>query len=367
MRRSRFVGGEFVFFRRALITGALFVIIIAGISMAIARRERRANMDAFVKNLQEGQTFLKNDDARAIKKLEEATTRAGSEEQRAAAEVALGVAYISQKDLESVEKGVLILKKAAAEEAYSPYYRAGALMYIAGIYPSSLNAEFAKSYIFSGDPQWSSFLQGGDMDAAVRRAYEQANAMFPTARASYNIALWYGRKLLEDGISPSQALLKEQREIYTDLFRVNVKEGDNLLEVILRKGTLDNDPKERAFLFQLRGMAHGAAYELSKAPQAKDLAETSFRLALAASNEDPALAETENTLGVRLFIQYQYAIFLSRLEKAEMERQHGKVQELLASITEAQNKNVLFFSYLKNLNGTSGDTRAVEKERARAL
>ena len=240
-------------------------------------------------------------------------------------------------------------------------------MYIAGIYPSSLNAEFAKSYIFSGDPQWSSFLQGGDMDAAVRRAYEQANAMFPTARASYNIALWYGRKLLEDGISPSQALLKEQREIYADLFRVNVKEGDNLLEVILRKGTLDNDPKERAFLFQLRGMAHGAEYELSKAPQAKDLAETSFRLALAASNEDPALAETENTLGVRLFIQYQYAIFLSRLEKAEMERQHGKVQELLASITEAQNKNVLFFSYLKNLNGTSGDTRAVEKERARAL
>lgn len=342
-------------FKKIFTIGALFVMA-TGIFAAL-RREHQVNRDAFVKSFQESQDLLKSDSAEAIEKLEQTIMFSSSPEEAALAKVSLGVAHISGKDFESLKKGITVLKEVAAGELYPPYYRAGAATHIAGIYPSLLDGEFAQSHIFSGDPRWGSFIKDGDIDEAVRRAYEWANTLFPTARAHYNIALWYGRKLLEADAPP----------VYADLFKTNLKRGDNLLEIILSRGTLRKDAKELAFLFQLRGVSHALYYELYKTPSSKNVAETSFKLALATLDEDSAVSRAESARGMRLFIHYYYAIFLSRLGGGGDDSRGREIRELLRPIVKEQNKSFPFFSYLKNLGALSSDTHTIQRENALLL
>jgi len=356
---------RFTPFKRALTVGALFVITIG--AFVAVRHERQAKRDAFVKSFQESQTLLKSDNPEALKKLEQTIMFSASPEEVAAAKVSMGVGYISGKDFEGLKKGIIILKEAAANEAYPPYYRAGAITYAAGIYPSSLDAAFAKRYIFSGDSPWGSFIKDGGMDVAVRLAYEWANSIFPTARASYNIALWYGNKLLEDSTPASQALSSEQRAVYANLFKTSLREGNSLLEVIVSRGTLSRDAKELAFLFQLRGVSHALDYELHKTFNSKNVAETSFKLALATLDEDPAISQAESTRGLRLFIDYYYAAFLAHLTVEQVEDRKTDARRLLGLILDEPNRNFPFFSYLKNLGAMPLEENSTAKENAKTL
>ena len=138
---------------------------------------------SFRPHLDKGSEFLKFKDKRAVSEFELALKGAQNNNQKAIAQINLGVAY-TEID-ENPERGLKLLKDISLNESLLPYYRAIAINHILQYYTVNLDIESGKRLIFSG-PVWSTFWEEGFPpyyvnELAVRKAYEWSANIFSTS------------------------------------------------------------------------------------------------------------------------------------------------------------------------------------------
>ena len=349
-----------------LIVVAIYIFWLFQKYQSQKEQERK---ESFNQSLDASLSLLKSDSPDAISELEKTVNLSASEDERAASKVLLGAGYLFKKDIENLKKGIMILKEVADDESYPPRYRTKAIMYIAGVYSFTLDAEFAKSYIFSGGEPWESFLKNGDGDVniAVRGAYEWANSINPTALASYGISFWYADQLLEARLNASPIVLtKEQKESYVDLLEANLKLGDEAIATIIVYGTMIDDPLGFAHINQFRGIAYDKYTLLNNTASGKDSAETAFKIALETLNS-PDMDSSASARSVILFINYHYAVFLGHLTSGKLEDRADDIKAIMDIIMQDAKTDSSFVFYFQNLGRTSSDVKRITKEGARML
>ncbi|MFH1990605.1 MAG: hypothetical protein ABIJ19_02000 [Patescibacteria group bacterium] len=115
----------------------------------------------------------------------------------------LRIAYAdSLNEIDPVE-GTLVLKELAADLRYPNDVRYTAVNYIVNDYEIAPDYEFAKKYIFTGEP-YKNFLQDNDVELAIRRLNEWSDEILPNVIANYRIAKWYASQIYQNpSLSPS--------------------------------------------------------------------------------------------------------------------------------------------------------------------
>lgn len=111
--------------------------------------------------------------------------------------VYLKIAYAdSLSEIDPLE-GLLVLKEVAVDSQYPNHMRSKAINFIVNDYELAPDYEFAKKYIFTGEP-YKNFLQGDDIELAIRRLNEWSDELFPNVIANYRIAKWYASQIYQN-------------------------------------------------------------------------------------------------------------------------------------------------------------------------
>ncbi len=95
-----------------------------------------------------------------------------------------------------------ILKELAVDSQYPNDVRYMAINYIVNDYELAPDYEYAKKYIFTGEP-YKSFLQEDDIELAIRRLNEWSDEILPNVIANYRIAKWYASQIYQNPSLPS--------------------------------------------------------------------------------------------------------------------------------------------------------------------
>lgn len=251
-------------------------------------------------------------------------------------------------------KAVEIYKRIAANEAYgASAYRGGSVVAILSIYEDTYDQEFAESVIFKGDP-WASFLQEGDIDKAIRLAYEWSESLGPvdpTATAQYQIARWYGEQLLTHKLSKGGTLSEATENEYRDKFRFYLHNGDRILPMVLIGTKVEEWRK--ATLIGLKGKIYALAYFIDAKDDDKKIAEDSFKQSfvyLSSALENYA----ERYKGFLLPLHFDYATFLAYVTIYDKMNRQKDVENELISLIQEKNRELNTFKQIRNI-GTFGE------------
>lgn len=330
-----------------LLLGVLagLLVVALGVSAFIIFSQYSSNRaeQAFSKEFDNANMLRTKDDPASILHLQKLVSNAPDAKSEGAAKINLAIAYL----LTDREKAVDLFKEISLDERYSSYTRAGSIIYALGTYTSTQDEEFAKKYLFANNERWHSFVQGTDMDEAVKKAAQWANSLYPTARASYLIALSYGKKLAADPLNPS--LSPKEKENHLETFLGSLEQGDKLMALIIQQGTLRYDIREQASLEQFRGILKDIEHMLTNSKEAKEDAEQAFTRTIGLLN-DSQIVSLENTKVALSFANYYYAVFLARLTAQKIEDRSNEVKTLVANIVQDNKTNQVLFAFLKNIN-----------------
>ncbi len=114
----------------------------------------------------------------------------------------LKIAYADAlSEIDPVE-GHMILKELAADSRYPNDVRYRAINFIINDYEMAPDYEYAKKYIFTEEP-CKNFLQGDDIELAMRCLNEWSDELFPNVIANYRIAKWHASQIYMDPSLPS--------------------------------------------------------------------------------------------------------------------------------------------------------------------
>jgi hypothetical protein len=309
--------------------------------------------------LWDGVMRLEQDDPQAADLLLQAL-RVGAPDpaRQAVAEVQLGIAQLWTDPVNATS----ILKRVSANERYPAHFRAGAILFALASYRHTGDQQFARTHLFSGEGQWRALLADGDLDGAVRRAYEWASSLSPTAEASYQLALWHGTRLLEHEADPGRRVRSEEQAADERLMRSHAEEGERLLARAVERGTLHASYVQEALVYQLRGMVYDIRHQLERSPELKRVAEESFESALQRL-ASPRIASLDSGKRISSYVRYHYAVMLARLTEERLEDRRQDVRALLSPLLEDTDRGAPFFAYLRNVAAGQDHEQQVARRR----
>lgn len=348
--------------KKILYGGAVLVIAVSALLVFAFTKERR-KIERYSEAFEAGREYIREANIQAVEKLKQAEESAPTPEDKARAGFNLGLAQhvVANDPVQAVET----YKKVITNKSYGGYYRAGSLIRMLKNYQTTFDRNFAKTYIFTGEEPWTSFIKDGDVEKAVRLAYEWSNELFPTATANYFISLWYGEQLLRDKLNKKTVLTPTESEQYRRLLNDHLDTADQLIDRAI--GNTVIELWEKALLFAPRGRAHAVAYYVSGKEEEKKDAEESFKGALQFLNAIPENYAAQYKEGSTLvFIHNEYAMFLAYLTATGVENRDQEVKDFLTPVVE-RGTNSTFFSMLKNIAEFSEDDKGALRKRIRMM
>ena len=144
----------------------------------------------------------------------------------------LKIAYAdSLSENEPLER-LLVLKEVAVDSRYPNHLRSKAINFIVDDYELAPDYEFAQKYIFIGEP-FKNFLQGDDIELAIRRLNEWSDEVSPNVIANYRIAKWYASQIYQN----QQLSLQNKNQLLSEMHK-RLKKADELF--IRHKNTTPN-------------------------------------------------------------------------------------------------------------------------------
>ena len=292
----------------------LFVCLLGLLFVFLFYYSRTDNgKDVYTQALNRGVELLRQGDteSESINNLKQAIGFAKTPNEKAAAEWQLGLAYSLKGDHQNSAD---VLKKIVTDTSYPSTYRSGALIRMLGsTYQRTKNRTAAEQYIFSGAEPWSGFLENGDVELAVRKAYEWSVELADLAASPhYYIAMWYADQLYEDSSYKHRETLPVRDE-YTARIGDNLDKGDMLLPAVL--AAISVEEWEKIFASNSRGNAYAEMFFSSRDPADREAAETSFKQSIAMFADGEGLSEYSNAYkaAAEAYTYYDYARFLAYL------------------------------------------------------
>lgn len=334
----------------ALLTFAIVVIVVIGYvvfhRMNIFERKNADTAEQqFASDIQKGGELLTGgNSAEAILHFHRLIEDAETPTQEGIAKLNLGVATLGS----NTEEAISLLKEVSVNENYDPFTRAKAVNHILNEYTATSNEAFAREYIFTGHT-WGTFLEGAaTIDEAVLKAFEFSASLNPTPEAAMRIAVETALLMQED-------ISEEERNSLAERVLANIASGDAAIASLRDAGRVrygDTHFTEIATALNRKGIALGVLYFEGHIDDPQEV-EGAFQDAI------NVLIENGGGSGTELFVRYNYADFLLRLDAAGRRESIEKVLAPMSKMTE--NHNIADF--LKNLM-SSADSNELDDSRA---
>lgn len=319
-----------------ILTGVLLTLVfLALISVFLyyisATRETEETMISdteFQDTLQTGgKLLLKGDKSEAILQFQRLAESAENPVQEGQAMLNLGVARMGVNREEAIEQ----LKAVAIDERYAPFTRAKAVYYVLGQYFGTQDNTLAEEHIFTGRV-WGDFLsEGGSLNNAVIAALEFSTELAPTVEANMRLALEKAFQLWREDVTESE------KEILVNEIQSLITGGDSQISQLQASGNLKYGSTfftEVVSAFNSKAMALDILYFNGHIDNPA-LVEEAFRDALDLS------MDYEGGTGMELFVRYNYADFLLRLDA---ENRSSTISTILAPMSQlTPNENFAVF------------------------
>ena len=249
---------------------------------------------------------------------------------------------------------VQMYKDIISDTSVQGFQRAIAISDLMDIWNGSHDNQFAKDVIFSGQPL-GSFLENDDVELAVRKSYEMADALSPLSLVAFRVAGWYSGQLRDADVrSPEKEAFISELKRWTE-------KGESLIPSALRLGY---EKSKIGYIYQMQGLSRRTIAQFTDGNDVP--AEAAFKRGL------DVLAEDENDMhsyNVGLYLRFHYAAMLAEVYG---DARKSDIEELLAPMVapplQFRNYNLSFYEFLKNeqegshdMHGHKGDIILLSK------
>lgn len=245
------------------------------------------------------------------------------------------------------ENAIAIYKEIILDTSVSPFQRALTINDLLDLYQGTQDQKFAREVIFKGEP-FGSFYQNGNLELAVRKAYEMADGFYPLSLTHFRIADIYASSLGNKKVS------EESKDRYLTELRKWTEKGDTYLPQSL---LLSYEKSKLAYIYQLQGMNREAIAIYTDKNYSK--AESAFKNGL----EVIAPEDELHSYGIGLFLRFHYAAMLARMDK---ETRKEDIKNLILPIinrpNKFQDKYFFFDDFLKNETAASHDSHGHKQD-----